>query len=159
MNRPPYAVLRSKYVDRRSVHAKDLYRWIGYPPEYADDPLYANTCAVRMSLALVRCGVPLSHARMRVLAGECKGKMIEPGQRNLSNILARLWGAPEKFKSGPDAKKAIVRRHGVISFFHLWGGYDRQGHIDMVAPYGIDMWACEEDCYWQSTEVWFWPLK
>ena len=25
--------------------------------------------------------------------------------------------------------------------------------------FGIDVLACEEDCYWSSTEVWFWPLR
>lgn len=159
MVKPPYAVLRSKYVDRDSVPAEELFRWIGYPPEMAKDPVYGNTCAIRMSLALVRCGVPVAPGRLRVLAGECKGKLLEPGQANLSRILVRLWGAPEKYDGGPAAIKEIGNRHGVISFYHLYGATDRQGHIDLVAPYAIDNLACEEDCYWQSTEVWFWPLK
>jgi hypothetical protein len=135
--------LRSKYVDRHAVHAEDLYRWIGYPPEYANDPRYANTCAIRMSLALVQCGVPISSGRMRVLAGECKGTMIEPGQRYLSNVLMRLWGAPEKFHNGPEAQKTIARRHGVISFFHLWAGRIDKVRSTWPRPYGIDRLACE----------------
>jgi hypothetical protein len=47
----------------------------------------------------------------------------------------------------------------VISFHHLWTPSDPQGHIDMVAPWGASDLACEEDCYWLSSEVWFWPLK
>ena len=158
MVKPPYAVLRSKYADRRSVTAEELYRWMGYPPDMAKDPTYENTCAIRMSLALVRCGVPVTPGRLRVLAGECKGKMVEPGQANLSRMLVRQWGFPEKYKGGPIAMKGIASRNGVISFYHLWGPTDRQGHIDLVAPFGGDNLACEEDCYWSSTEVWFWPL-
>jgi hypothetical protein len=158
MHRPLYAVLRSKYPDRRSVSAEEIYRWIGYPPEYASDARWANTCAVRMSLALVRCGVPVP-GRLRVLAGECKGKLLEPGQANLSRMLVRLWGAPEKYQGGPAAIKGIGSRRGVISFYRLWNPRDPQGHIDMVAPWGINDLACEEDCYWLSSEVWFWPLK
>jgi len=62
MHRPTYIALRSKYPDRRSVSAEELYRWIGYP-SYVTDPRYANTCAIRMSLALVRCGVMVSPGR------------------------------------------------------------------------------------------------
>jgi hypothetical protein len=71
MHKPPYAVLRSKFPDRRSISAEELYVWIGYPAEYAVDTRYANTCAVRMSLALVRCGVPVSPGRMRVFRRMC----------------------------------------------------------------------------------------
>jgi hypothetical protein len=158
MHRPTYTALRSKYPDRRSVSAEELYRWIGYP-SYVTDPRYANTCAIRMSLALVRCSVLVSPGRLRVLEGECKGRMLEPGQANLSRIMVRLWGAPEKYKGGMAAKKGIGNRCGVISFYRLWGPTDQQGHIDMVAPYGGDNLACEEDCYWMSAEAWFWPLR
>jgi hypothetical protein len=158
MRKPTYSELRTKYPDRRSVSGEELYQWIGYP-SYATDPRYLNTCAVRMSLGLVRCGVPISPGRLRVRAGECKGKMLEPGQANLSRILVRLWGEPEKYKGGFAAKKGIGNRHGVVSFYRLWSPTDQQGHIDMVAPYAGDNLTCEEDCYWMSAEVWFWSLK
>jgi hypothetical protein len=144
--------LRSKYPDRRSVSAEELYQWIGHP-ELATTVGWENTCGLRMSMALVRCGVPVSPGRLRVMAGECKGKMLEPGQANLSRFLLHAWGVPEKFNGGTAAQKGIGNRRGVISFYHLWGSTDRQGHIDMVAPHAGDMLMCEEDCYWSSTNV------
>ncbi|MFL6672903.1 MAG: T6SS effector amidase Tae4 family protein [Massilia sp.] len=157
MIKPPYAVLRRNYPDRRSVSSDELYMWIGQP-ELAKKLGWENTCALRMSLGLVRSGVHVSPARLLVRAGECKGRMLEPGQANLSRFLERAWGVPEKYKGGPAAAKGIGSRHGVISFYRLWGETDRQGHIDLVAPdrYGL---VCEEDCYWSSVDVWFWPLK
>jgi hypothetical protein len=158
MFRPPYAALRSKYPDRRSVSTEELYLWIGHP-EHITEVGWENTCAIRMSLALVRCGMHVPGDRLRVLAGECKGHSLEPSQAKLSRFLIQVWGAAEKFQGGPEATKGIGNRRGVISFYHLWGATDRQGHIDLVAPWGTTDLACEEDCYWQSTEVWFWPLK
>ncbi|GAB3436687.1 type VI secretion system amidase effector protein Tae4 [Massilia solisilvae] len=153
-----YAVLRSKYPDRRSVSTEELYQWIGHP-EHIGIPAWENTCAVRMSLALIRAGVPVQGERLLVQAGECQGKLLQPSQTKLARFLARGWGAPERYAGGPAAQKGIGNRHGVISFYHLWGPTDRQGHIDLVAPYSLNDLACEEDCYWSSTEVWFWSLK
>ena len=157
MIKPPYAVLRSKYPDRRSVSAEEIYMWIGHP-DLATTVGWENTCALRMSLALVRSGVHVAPGRLRVTAGECKGHMLEPGQAALSRFLLRAWGVPEKYDSGPAANTGIGRRRGVISFYHLWGEFDQQGHIDLVAP-GDWGPTCEEDCYWSSTKVWFWPLR
>jgi hypothetical protein len=157
MLKPPYAVLRSKYPDRRSVSSEELYMWIGHP-DLAKTVGWENTCGLRMSLGLVRSGVHVAPGRLLVRAGECKGRMLEPGQASLSRFLVRAWGAPEKYKGGPLAAKGIGERHGVISFYHLWGETDRQGHIDLIAPSTLGFLACEEDCYWSSTEVWFWPL-
>lgn len=157
MHKPLYAVLRRFYPDRRSIATEELYQWIGHP-EFIGDVNWANTCAIRMSLALIRSGVHVPGNRVQVLAGQLKGRMIEPSQAKLSRFLVHAWGEPEKYGGGPQAQKGIGNRHGVISFYHLWGATDRQGHIDMVAPYGINELACEEDCYWSSTDVWFWPL-
>jgi hypothetical protein len=157
MHKPLYAVLRSKYPDRRSVSADELYLWIGHP-DLAKTVGWENTCGLRMSLGLVRSGVHVP-GRLLVRSGECKGKLLEPGQANLSKMLLGAWGAPEKYAGGPAAWKGIGSRRGVISFYHLWGATDRQGHIDLIAPDTINQLACEEDCYWSSTDVWFWPLK
>lgn len=160
MIKPLYAVLRSKYPDRRSVSAEELYQWIGHP-ELVKDINWVNTCAIRMSLGLIRSGVHLPGERLLVKSGECKGKLLQPSQAKLSAFLAHAWGMPEKYQGGMDAQRGIGQRQGVISFHHLWGPTDRQGHIDLVAPANnhFNELACEEDCYWLSTQVWFWPLK
>jgi hypothetical protein len=85
MFKPPYALLRSKYPDRHSVTADELYAWIGHP-DLAKAVGWENTCGLRMSLGLVRSGVRVSPGRLLVRAGECKGRMLEPGQANLSRF-------------------------------------------------------------------------
>jgi len=158
MTRPPYAALRMHYPDKHSVIAEELFAWIGHP-DFVGLPAWENTCAIRMSLALNAVGILTPCARLVVEAGKLRGRQLQPSQRELSRYLARssVWGEPERFAEGTLAKSGIGARRGVVSFFGLWGGSDTQGHIDLVAPGGWGP-ACEEDCYWSSTSVWFWPL-
>lgn len=158
MIRPPYAALRAGFPQKNQVPMPALYASIGHP-EYATDGRMINTCAVRLSVALVGCGVPIRPGNITVLAGKHVGARLESGQARLSNCLTRLWGAPERFDSGPAARKALLNSRGVINFHQLYGATDQQGHIDLVAP---DTWGeaiCADDCYWQSVEVLFWPLR
>ncbi len=53
----PYAKLRMHFPDTDSVGREELYHWIGYP-ENITDPNFYNTCAIRMSLALLGAGSP-----------------------------------------------------------------------------------------------------
>jgi hypothetical protein len=144
MIRPPYAALRAAFPQRNQVPMPALYASIGHP-EYATDGRMINTCAVRLSVALVGCGVPIQPGNITVLAGKHVGARLESGQARLSKCLTRLC-------------KALRNRRGVINFHQLYGATDQQGHVDLVAP---DTWGeaiCADDCYWQSVEVLFWPL-
>lgn len=161
--RVPFAALRMHFPDPDSVSSDELYQWIGYP-ENIKNFNFDNTCAVRLSLALLAVGFPNPGA-YPVKAGKFKGRAIETQQRRLSAFLARYLGQPEKFRNGQEAQKKIGARHGIISFFQLHGPTDRQGHIAIVS---IDKWQtfrCGREildgptgCYWDSVEVWFWPL-
>jgi hypothetical protein len=159
MIRPPYAALRQHYPDKHSISPEELFTWIGHA-DFIGASAWENTCAIRLSLALNGVGVPTPCPRLIVDAGKYKGRQLQPSQRDLAKYLAQrhVWGEPEKYEGGELAKKSIGARRGVISFFSLYGGSDRQGHIDLVAP-GDWGPTCEEDCYWSSTKVWFWPLK
>ncbi len=53
----PYAKLRMHFPDTDSVGREELYHWIGYP-ENITVPNFYNTCAIRMSLALLGAGYP-----------------------------------------------------------------------------------------------------
>lgn len=53
----PYANLRMHFPDTDSVGRDELCHWIGYP-ENITDPNFYNTCAIRMSLALLGAGSP-----------------------------------------------------------------------------------------------------
>jgi Type VI secretion system (T6SS), amidase effector protein 4 len=154
----PYAVLAANFPRKKDVSGSALYESIGYP-EYAHHAMWENTCAIRMSLALLGAGIAISPGRISIKVGKYKGRFIEPGQARLSAFLVRTIGQPEKYKGGTAARAGIGQRRGVISFYKLWGGTDSQGHIDLIAA---DEWGqilCSDDCYWSSVEVWFWPLK
>ena len=161
----PYASLRMHFPDTDNVSREELYQWIGYP-ESAADPNFYNTCAIRMSLALLGAGYP-NPGKWPIKAGKYKGRSIETQQRRLSTWLTRTVGQPEKFKSGQEAERAIGDRRGIVSFFSIYGGTELQGHIAIVAR---DRWGqylrCGNEldgtatgCYWSSREVWFWPMR
>jgi hypothetical protein len=161
----PFAALRTHFLDTDSVSRDELFHFMGRPNLIAD-PNFYNTCAIRLSLALLGAGFP-NPGDWPVLAGKYKGRAIETRQRKLSHWLVRQLGQPEKFKSGQDAESKIGARHGIVSFFSIYGDANPQGHIAIVA---MDRWGrylrCGNEidgtatgCYWTSREVWFWPLK
>lgn len=160
----PYAKLRMHFPDTASVPPEELYQWIGYP-ENVNNPNFQNTCAIRMSLALLGAGYP-NPGKWPIKAGKYKGRFIETRQRALSAWLTKQIGAPEKYSSGQEAEQKIAARRGIVSFFHIYGTEAQQGHIAIVAK---DRWGqytrCGNEidgtptgCYWLSREVWFWPM-
>jgi hypothetical protein len=152
---PLFTLLKVHHMGARFT-APQVLDAIGHP-ELALDPAWGNTCAIRMSVALVWAGVKIrtGPARLRLNAGPLKGEQIEPSQKVLSEFLAHEIGKPERYRSGPDANNAVAWRHGIVSFFSLHGS--SQGHIDLVS---VQDWPqhCSLSCYWDCREVWFWPL-
>jgi hypothetical protein len=155
--RPHFQTLKKHYPRREDVTRPDLFKSIGWQ-DLINDANYANTCAIRMSLALLRCGVNVP-GRMRINDGPFKGKLIEPGQAKLSAILSRtaFLGAPERYDRS-HAARSIGGRSGIVSFFRLTRDYTG-GHIDIVSPSTGGIQTCGSDCYWTSREIWFWPIS
>lgn len=156
MSAPRFAVLKANHMGRDFL-APQVYESIGYPPDMALDPTWGNTCAIRMSIALIAAGIRIQSGRLKIKAGRFTGELVEPGQRRLSEFLARALGQPEKYRGGPAARNTIAWRRGIISFFSLHG--TNQGHIDLVSVVDWPEVQCSSSCYWDSVEVWFWPLK
>jgi hypothetical protein len=152
--KPPFAMLWTNYprTDKREA----LFEELGWS-DIANHPGYKDTCAIRMSVGLLRSGLTLPGASMQVHAGKLKGKKIEPRQHRLSDTLKLLWGNPEMYDSEKSARDGIGARTGVVSFFRIAGGPG--GHIDLVhaGPYGFA--ECARSCYFGSWEIWFWPLQ
>ena len=155
--------VRKHFADVDSITQDELYHWIGYL-EHIDNPHWENTCAIRMSLALLGAGFP-NPGVYPVKAGKYKGRKIETMQKALSKFLRRQLGEPEKYTSGTDAQKAIGDRRGIVSFFQLHGPTSTQGHIAIVSKHSSGYYRCGPEnprsstgCFWQSAEVWFWPL-
>lgn len=135
---------------------RNVYAEIGYDYDelVRQNPQYENTCAIRMSLALLNAGVSFA-GRLPVKAGRFKGRLLEPGAVRLADELRRplLFGKPQVYLRGIDAISKIGRNRGVV-FFHTIESYGG-GHIDLYEPIQI----CNSDCYFGlAREVWFWPL-
>jgi hypothetical protein len=154
MMRPPFSVLMAAYP--RFVDRAPLFADIGWT-DLVNDKAYWDTCAIRMSYALLHAGVALPGARMKANDGAIKGRYIEPGQARLSNILKKVWGQPEVYVDKASAQMGIGHRTGVVSFFHIEGG--NGGHIDLIwkAP-GRMFQDCARSCYFSAKTVWFWAL-
>ncbi|WP_167759802.1 T6SS effector amidase Tae4 family protein [Massilia horti] len=154
--KPLFAVLKAHHMGYQ-VTVPQVYDAIGHP-NLAQEPNWENTCAIRMSVALIAAGIKIrtGPARLRIKAGKFKGEQLEPSQRVLSDFLVHEVGKPEKYRDGRDAHTHIDRRRGIISFFQLHG--TRQGHIDLVSFEDWPLIQCSSACFWDSAEVWFWEL-
>lgn len=157
--RPMYASLVSGYPSRASVPPSALFEEIGWdqPPQYNRE---ADTCAVRVSLALVKAGARIP-GRVNVSRGRFKGQRIEPMQTRLSLLLTHpsLLGRPEVYQGGAAAEAAIGQRRGIVSYWCRGDATRPQGHIDIVGPDAAETLGCGVLCYRDATDIWFWPLK
>ena len=159
--KPSYHALKSVHYSSASSRptfksAEDVYREIGYDSVelVRQNPQYRDTCAVRMSLALLKTGVNIT-GRLRIKAGQFKGRSVEPGAKRLADELRKphLFGAPEVFLGREQALKRIGSRKGVILFHGLGGGSG--GHVDLYEPVEV----CNSSCHFLAREIWFWPLN
>lgn len=101
-----------------------------------------NQCAVRMSVALERCGFSLNafDPSRRVHRGRSRCKLSIQhvlGANELARYLRRLWGEPETFRrrSKDNADETLGGKKGVIYFnncFRRSGQASKRGdHIDL----------------------------
>lgn len=153
-----YAFLRKNYPTHDKVSGAALYASIGHPDK-GKNLSWQNTCAIRVSLALLGAGELVGPGYLTARAGPYKGKRIESRQKALADFLSKRLGAPEVYKNGYEAWSKIRPRRGIVSFYRLNGTWDTQGHIDLVEPVTMGDLQCASACYWSSAEVWFWPLK
>jgi hypothetical protein len=160
--KPSYSVLkRNHYTSDKYksdfVSGETLYSELGYDQTalIKQNGGYVNTCATRMSLALIKSGVPV-HGRLKIKAGKYKGRTVEPGAKLLADHLAspHALGKPQVFKAS-EASAKLSGKKGVVFFWKVdgYGG----GHIDVIESTN-SAHLCNSACYFASKEVWFWPL-
>lgn len=122
--KPSFQLLWKNYPRAGEVSRAQLFSEIGWD-SLADDPAYANTCAIRMSCALQKSGVSIeSSAGMKGLKGAMKNKAIEVRQDKLSEQLKLLWGKPVVLPQ-TDVENSMGEKDGVISFSGfpvIWSG-------------------------------------
>lgn len=154
---PAFVTVLNRYP--RSETRAELYKEIGWS-DVVDHPAYQDTCAIRMSLALLRSDVVIGDGMAPIKAGPFKNRRIHIGHARLSRALRRIWGAPEVYKGESAAKEGIGSRRGVVSFFRIrhFEIQTNGGHIDLVSPAANGFLECARSCYFDAVEVWFWPL-
>ena len=161
--KPYYHKLKHKHYSSHSESPKyknpqDVYEEIGYDLKkiIRQNQGYQNTCAVRMSLALLKTGVSFT-GRLKIKAGQFKGKYIEPGAKLLADQLMkpRAFGRPSVYKPA-EFKSKVLGKKGVVLFHKInnYGG----GHIDLVEP-SNSSFVCHSACFFSCREIWFWPLR
>ena len=144
--------------------------WYGYPETDSaavrkelggecDNPEYVNTCAMRMSMALLNAGVLLPahhHNLLTVKAGNgvFKGRNIALRQHELSDYLVQLWGRPDVFHHvGNNAiPAAMMKLAGVVSFYDIPGYLDGHGgHMDIFYRGNV-----RHAGYFNAKTFWLW---
>jgi hypothetical protein len=162
--KPSYSTLKknhysSDYAQPSYVSGEDLYAEIGYGMQalLKEDRRYENTCATRMSLALIKAGVTFA-GRRRVKAGPHKGRLFETGAKLLADELMKpgVFGKPALFTDAGKAATSLKGKRGVVFFWKI-DGYDG-GHIDLIESATTDL-LCHSHCYFKCKEVWFWGLS
>lgn len=161
--KPTYQQLKKNYyssneLEENFVDGETLYSEIGYSQEdlIKKNPAYVNTCATRVSLALLKSGISFT-GRLPIKSGKFKGKTVETGAKLLADqlMMPHIFGKPEVHKPSGFMKKIIGRR-GVVLFWKITG-YDG-GHIDLIETLNT-VSVCNSNCYFDSKEIWFWELK
>lgn len=137
-----------------------------------------NQCAVRMSIAMVRCGLDFQafENQRRVHRGRSRCGTTIPhvlGANELADYLKVLLGEPRKFDEGVDAETALRGQRGIIYFdncFTRSGQSSKRGdHIDLwtgsnyyneVISVGAGGDAGVNARLFRRSDdgVWFWPL-
>ena len=161
--KPTYQTLKKHHYSSEPSNSNyrsgsGIYEDIGHDIEdlIKQNAGYGNTCATRMSIALIKCGVNFN-GRLEIKTGTFKGKKIETGAKLLADQLMRpgTFGKPEIFTDTSKAESKIAARKGVVFFWKITG-YDG-GHIDLIETRNKAR-ICNSHCYFNCKEVWFWEL-
>lgn len=161
--KPTFSTLNSNYYSSNALQSNyvsgtDLYAEMGLDHDklIKQNPAYVNTCAARVSLALLKSNVSFV-GRLTIKSGKYSGKKIETGAKLLADQLKRpeIFGTPEIYTQSNVLQK-ISGRKGVVLFWKItgYGG----GHIDLIDSSTTNT-VCSSGCYYQSKEIWFWPLN
>ena len=102
-----YSVVRRNFYHPKLVDRPQLFAEIGHP-ELAKNVAWANTCAIRLSLAPAKSGVAIP-GRMVIKIGKYKGRWIEQNVVRLASHLTSLYGKPGGM--GQRKRRICLHRH------------------------------------------------
>jgi hypothetical protein len=132
---PPLQALKALYP---TSSKEDMAKEMGFEGKALETvvPLWGNTCAVRLSYCLLRCGIALGREPRRgheteVRAGGLRGKHIWMNQRSISkHLLEDVFGKPKYLGVDLDALRGAIGNTGGVISFYCMSGY-AGGHIDI----------------------------
>ncbi len=136
--KPSYALMEQAYDDYASC-----INGVTDPTKPCPQPGITNQCAVRMSVALVRCGFSLDAftPRERVHRGRCGLNVHHVlGAQELERYLRRIMGTPIEYLNlqrnravGRQIYESLLRKKGIIYFNNMFTRPDGTGgdHIDL----------------------------
>ncbi|OYO27477.1 hypothetical protein CD932_20075 [Janthinobacterium sp. PC23-8] len=103
----------------------------GQWPALVDDPLYANTCCVRLSIALKGAGVGIPAQYKEAIEGD--GTAIVLKVKTMGELVTALLGKPywgmSKNPGQPVGAGTIPARAGILVYHVAWN--DATGHFDL----------------------------
>jgi Type VI secretion system (T6SS), amidase effector protein 4 len=162
--KPAFEVLKrnhnsSEITSSSYLFGEAFYKALGYDIDklQKENAGYVNTCAARMSVALIKSGVTFQ-GRLTIRSGSYAGRSIEPGAKLLADQLAKpsVFGKPTVIRSPSTAPAELKGKRGVAFFWKITG-YDG-GHIDVIES-SNSVLVCNSHCYFACKEVWFWALR
>ncbi|WP_225975710.1 T6SS effector amidase Tae4 family protein [Kosakonia cowanii] len=125
--RPLYEQLKRQHYSSNDMRAgfvdsDPLFSEIGYDFKalLRQGDQYENTCAVRMSLALLKCNIEFS-GRFTIRKGPLKGKKFEMGAKLLADQLNKphIFGSAEIYTDKVEGGRALLKRRGVVFLIEL----------------------------------------
>ena len=157
--------------------------WNNHPTIKGDVPLldqkvYANQCAINVSAALVRSGVPLTGFRGALSWQKEKPKYAIRAQELANWLKTTFPRIPTSFKSvsAKDFSSQLYGQRGIIFFQNYWGLGNQGDHIDLwdgskltdwrswarinirVGSYGLHNLGAGSD-FKKAEAVWFWGIS
>ena len=141
---PNFSILKSNYTtDPTNIHQCTMH--------------FPNTCAIRMSEALVKTDESFLEIFKQSSRNKCAHSYIR-GAQDLASILAQpsVFGPRSYGWTGggsntvPSNAKGI---QGVICFMKI-PGFSGQGHIDLW-----DKEYAVGSSYWNAQTIWLWELR
>ena len=112
---------------------------------------YSNTCAVRLSSALIAANPAFKKVFAMSSGNICGPHGNKRGAQDLAAVLRTVFGGIDQ---SPKNAKEISGKKGIICFMGI-SGYGGQGHITLWdKTYSVDGGE-----YWDSSSpIWFWRL-